>query len=95
MKKFWSQKKKFVKKFFVMKKNFCHRKFYNLKKCFENSNKGIIFSLQNSTSPKIVNNIYYTSRILMEKKLKEIFKNVYSFYFKSTPNDVYFVILRN
>ena len=68
---------------------------YNLKKCFENSNKGIIFSLQNSTSPKIVNSIYYTSRILMEKKLKEIFKNVYSFYFKSTPNDVYFVILRN
>ena len=68
---------------------------YNLKKCFENSNKGIIFSLQNSTSPKIVNSIYYTSRILMEKKLKEIFKNVYSFYFKSTPNDVYFVILRD
>ena len=68
---------------------------YNLKKCFENSNKGIIFSLQNSTTPKIVNNIYYTSRFLMENKLKEIFKNVYSFYFKSTPNDVYFVILRN
>ena len=35
---------------------------YNLKKCFENSNKGIIFSLQNSTTPKIVNSIYYTSR---------------------------------
>ena len=68
---------------------------YNLKKCFENSNKGIIFSLQNSTTPKIVNSIYYTSRVLMEEKLKEIFKNVYSFYFKSTPNDVYFVILRN
>ena len=58
----------------------------NLKKCFENSKDGIIFSLQSAKTPKIVNCIYYANRFLMEKKLKKIFKTVHSFYFKSTPN---------
>ena len=68
---------------------------YNLKKCFENSKEGIIFSLQNAKTPKIVNSIYYTNRFMMQERLKKFFKIVYSFYYKSTPNDVYFVILNS
>ena len=68
---------------------------FNLKKCLENSKHGIIFNLQHSKSPKIVNSIFYTSRYLMEEKLKKIFNEVYSFYYKSTPNDIYFVVLNN
>ena len=45
----------------------------NLKKCFENSKHGIIFNLQSAHSPKIVNSIFYTSRLIMEEKLKKIF----------------------
>ena len=67
---------------------------HNLKKCFEKS-KGINFSLQNAKTPKIVNSIYYTNRFMMQERLKKIFKIVYSFYYKSTPNDVYFVILNS
>ena len=65
----------------------------NLKKCFEKSKLGIIFNLQSAHSPKIVNSIFYTNRLIMEDKLKKIFSHVYSFYFSSTPNDIYFVIL--
>ena len=65
----------------------------NLKKCFEKSKLGIIFNLQSAHSPKIVNSIFYTNRLIMEEKLKNIFSHVYSFYFRSTPNDIYFVIL--
>ena len=68
---------------------------HNLKKCFEKSKEGIIFSLQNAKTPKIVNSIYYTNRFMMQERLKKIFKIVYSFYYKSTPNDVYFVILNS
>ena len=40
---------------------------HNLKKNFEKSKEGIIFNLQQARSPKIVNSIFYTSRVLMEE----------------------------
>ena len=65
------------------------------KKCLKRSKSGIIFNLQQARLPKIVNSIFYANRYLMEEKLKKIFVNVYSYYFRSTPNDVYFVILNS
>ena len=66
---------------------------HNLEKCYKHSKIGIIFNLQHSKSTKIVNSIFYTSRFSMEEKLKRVFNVVNSFYFNTTPNDVYFVIL--
>ena len=66
---------------------------HNLEKCYKHSKIGIIFNLQHSKSTKIVNSIFYTSRFSMEEKLKRAFNVVNSFYFNTTPNDVYFVIL--
>ena len=66
---------------------------HNLEKCYKNSSVGIIFNLQQSNTTKIVNSIFYASRFSMEKKLKKVFNVVNSFYFNSTPNDVYYVIL--
>ena len=66
---------------------------HNLEKCYKHSKIGIIFTLQHSKSTKIVNSIFYTSRFSMEEKLKRVFNVVNSFYFNTTPNDVYFVIL--
>ena len=66
---------------------------HNLEKCYKYSKVGIIFNLQHSKSTKIVNSIFYTSRFSMEEKLKRVFNVVNSFYFNTTPNDVYFVIL--
>jgi len=66
---------------------------HNLEKCYKHSKIGIIFNLQHSNSTKIENSIFYTSRSSMEEKLKKIFNVVNSFYFNTTPNDVYYVIL--
>ena len=66
---------------------------HNLEKCIKNTKVGIIFNLQHAKSTKIVNSIFYASRFSMEKKLKKVFNVVNSFYFNSTPNDVYYVIL--
>ena len=68
---------------------------HNLKKCFIKSYSGLIFNLQVSSKTKIVNNIYYAGNDFINKTLKENFKNVYYFSYVSTPNDGYFVILRN
>ena len=68
---------------------------YNLKKCFMKSSSGLIFNLQVSPKTKIVNNIYYAGYDFINKTLKENFKNVFYFSYESTPQDGYFVILRN
>ena len=68
---------------------------YNLTKCFQKSDKGMIFSLQQAKYSEIVNSIYYVNKDFMEKKLMDLFKNVKSFYFEDTPRDIYFVILKS
>ena len=68
---------------------------YNLTKCFQKSDKGMIFSLQQAKYSEIVNSIYYVNKDLMQKKLMGLFKNVKSFYFEDTPRDIYFVILKS
>ena len=68
---------------------------HNLEKCIKNTKVGIIFNLQHAKSTKIVNSIFYTSRFSMEEKLRKVFNVVSSFYFNSTPNDVYYVILNS
>ena len=42
---------------------------YNLTKCFQKSDKGMIFSLQQAKYSEIVNSIYYVNKDLMQKKL--------------------------
>ena len=55
-----------------------------------------LFSIyKDAKSTKIVNSIFYTSRFSMEEKLRKVFNVVSSFYFNSTPNDVYYVILNS
>ena len=56
---------------------------------------GELENLQVSSKTKIVNNIYYAGHDFINKTLKENFKNVCYFSYVSTPNDGYFVILRN
>ena len=68
---------------------------HNLEKCIKNTKVGIIFNLQQAKSTKIVNSIFYTSRFSMEEKLRKVFNVVNSFYFNSTPNDIYYVILNS
>ena len=68
---------------------------HNLEKCIKNTKVGIIFNLQHAKSTKIVNSIFYTSRFSMEEKLRKVFNIVNSFYFTSTPNDIYYVILNS
>ena len=68
---------------------------FNLKKCFMKSSGGLIFNLQVSSKSKIVNNIYYAGYDSFNKTLKENFENVFYYSNESTPNDGYFVLLRN
>ena len=68
---------------------------FNLKKCFMKSSSGLIFNLQVSSKSKIVNNIYYAGYDSFNKTLKKNFENVFYYSNESTPNDGYFVLLRN
>ena len=54
-----------------------------------------MFNLQVSTKPKIVNNIYYAGYDSFNETLKKNFKNVFYYSNESTPNDGYFILLRN
>ena len=68
---------------------------YNLKKCFMKSTGGLIFNLQVSSKSKIVNNIYYAGHDSFNKILKQNFKNFFYYSNENTPNDGYYVLLRN
>ena len=68
---------------------------FNLKKCFMKSTGGLIFNLQVSSKSKIVNNIYYAGYDSFNKTLKQNFENIFYYSNESTPNDGYFVLLRN
>ena len=68
---------------------------YNLKKCFMKSTGGLIFNLQVSSKSKIVNNIYYAGHDSLNKTLKKNFKNFFYYSNQETPNDGYYVLLRN
>ena len=68
---------------------------FNLKKCFMKSSGGLIFNLQVSSKSKIVNNIYYAGYDSFNKTLKQNFENIFYYSNESTPNDGYFVLLRN
>ena len=68
---------------------------FNLKKCFMKSSGGLIFNLQVSSKSKIVKNIYYAGYDSFNKTLKQNFENVFYYSNESTPNDGYFVLLRN
>ena len=68
---------------------------HNLKKCFMKSSGGLIFNLQMSSQSKIVNNIYYAGYDSFKLTLKQNFKNFFYYSNDNTPNDGYFILLRD
>jgi SAM-dependent methyltransferase len=67
---------------------------YNLSKCLQKSNLGIVFNLQFSSKRMIRNNIYYTEVEFMFNYLKKNFQIIEKFYSVDSPNDIYFLVFK-
>ena len=69
--------------------------FFNIKKCFSQSRKALIFNLQyTKKNSYIQNKIYYANFQLTLSRLREEFEKVTFFHSIKSIRDIYFTILR-